>query len=144
MGIRLSGRSVHREEGKIAEVPEAERILTKQYTDAGKEVKNGYTLEVEYGTADDWKRVQNGEELSSSISDGLSGKNGIYVMNMTGPLSSALTYLDSRWPADAPKYQIVYADNANPTDPNLQVYAQSVASGEIIDPYTTSLILYVH
>jgi len=144
MGIRLSGRSVHREAGEIVELPESERILTNQKTDAGKEVKNGFTLEVEYGTAEDWQRVQNGEDLSSSKMEGISGQNGVYVMNMVGPLSSALNYLDSRWPADAPRYQIVYASGSNPADPNLQVYDQSVPSGEVINPYTTSLILYVH
>lgn len=137
-GLLLRGKSIHRNtQGQLEEVPVTERVITKQLTDSGEEVKAGYTLEVEYGTAEDYRILENGGQLA--------GTQLVYVLDFGGrKYLDVKSYLDSIWPSGAPLYQVNMAGPSfyyNQSD--LIILKQNIQPGTSFNPYETTLILTV-
>lgn len=140
--VRLYGESYHyNAQGQKEEVPDYQRIILKQFTDANTIVQRGSSLRVNYGTADDYEKVKQGIDLGQPGSPQALGL--VLMPDLTGKTAAEVqAILDPMWPAGAPRYYLSRsASLTDVTDPGAVVVNQSTPPGQLFDPFEDSLIV---
>lgn len=137
--IQLKWRSVHDtddEQDTESTLPVDKRILLIQHTDQDTEVKTGTVLEVEYGTEEDYARLQQGLPVGRSTGN-------FVVPNFVGMgYAQAVSYAQQIWPAKSQPIQIISQGMLSGDESRYQILRQSIEPGTTINPNETKLILY--
>ncbi|MDO5033470.1 MAG: Stk1 family PASTA domain-containing Ser/Thr kinase [Eubacteriales bacterium] len=142
LDLRIYGESRHYDaQNKKVDLPEYQRVILKQYTDAQTVMQRGSSMRVDYGTAEDYNKVQLGMQLGTTQPVQQLGQ--VILPDLSGMTAAEVkAALDPIWPSGAPRYLLSRSARLHDvTDEGAVVVNQSTPPGASFDPFTETLII---
>ncbi|MDO5015663.1 MAG: Stk1 family PASTA domain-containing Ser/Thr kinase [Eubacteriales bacterium] len=137
LGLNLRAQNAEGEDAD--DIPIPVRVVFSQDVDAGETLKQGNTILLEYSSKEFY-------ESGGKSKAGKKGEAGAKVMpDLRGKTLEEMNRIMSAiWPSDAPGYYVSSIGRANSTsDPGVVVLEQTPAPGSPLDPYSTSVSIYM-
>lgn len=143
LGLNIRGINAEEEAGGSDDpIPELERVIFDQGTDAGTSIRQGNTITLEYSTREFY---DSGGKIKSSKTDSQSQITGAIMPDIMGmTLDEMRAAMGRIWPEGAPNYYVTTVGLASSiTEEGIVVVRQTPDAGTPVDPYSNSVSVYM-